>query len=408
MTHKQAAIRIIKQLRQVGFEALLAGGCVRDMLLKRKPKDFDVATNARPDDVTKLFRRTLKIGAKFGVVIVLMDDIQIEVATFRTESGYADGRHPANVHFSNSKEDAARRDFTINAMFFDPVAKEVIDYYAGQTDLKKKIIRTVGKPSERFGEDYLRMLRAVRFSTQLSFSIESRTKAAICEQANNIIKISGERIAAELEGILISPNRAQGLKLLLETSLAEFIFPGFCSSCCTSAFAVRTLAYLPKKIDLALGLAAFFSGFETNFAMQKCELLKLSRNQQKKIEFLLDNRGRLLTDLPLSKLKMLLSEKYFEDLFSFQKAIQKASNQSTAPLGRLRKKIKQLKGIELRPKPILNGHDLMALGAVPGVLLGKLSKEMYIAQLEGKFESTEQAKHWVTNWLHHHKLEESK
>ena len=185
-----------------------------------EPDYWDILTftgrfSSFQDDVAKLFRRTLKVGAKFGVVVVLIDKIQIEVATFRTESGYADGRHPSKVHFSNPREDAARRDFTINAMFFDPIAKKVIDYYKGQADLKKRIIRTVGKSSERFGEDYLRMLRAVRFSTQLGFTIEPKTKAAVCAGAKNITKISGERICAELVGILVSPNRAEGIRLLI-------------------------------------------------------------------------------------------------------------------------------------------------------------------------------------------------
>ena len=401
MTNKHAAIQIVRQLRNAGFEAMLAGGCVRDMLLKRKPKDYDVATDAKPNDVARLFRRTLKVGAKFGVVVVLIDKIQIEVATFRTESGYADGRHPSDVRFSNPREDAARRDFTINAMFFEPIAKKVIDYYKGQADLKKRIIRTVGNPSERFGEDYLRMLRAVRFSTQLGFKIEPKTKAAICGCAKNITKISGERIAAELEGILISPNRAHGLELLIETDLASHIFSG--CSCHCAGFAERMLANLPKKIDFALGLAGLFCGFETDFAIEKCKMLKLSRNQEKQIEFLLSNRGKLLKDLSLSELKMLLSEPYFDDLFALQKAIQKASNQSAGTLIKLLKRIKQLKGVELRPKPLLNGHDLMALGAAPGPSLGQLAKEMYIAQLEGKLQSAEDAKHWVTKWLQAHK-----
>jgi poly(A) polymerase len=400
-SNKQAAIRIVRQVRDAGFEAMLAGGCVRDMLLKRKPKDYDVATNAKPNDVAKLFRRTLKVGAKFGVVVVLIDKIQIEVATFRTESGYADGRHPSKVRFTSPREDAARRDFTINAMFFDPIAKKVIDYYKGQADLKKRIIRTVGKPAERFGEDYLRMLRAVRFSTQLGFTIEPKTKAAVCDGAKNITKISGERIAAELEGILVSPGRAEGIKLLIETGLAEFIFPGFC--CPGAGFEVRVLANLPKKIDFSLGLAGLFAGFETGFAIEKCELLKLSRNQNKQIEFLLDNRGQLLKDLSLSELKLLLSEPYFEDLFALQKAIQKASSQIIGPLIKLRKRIKQLKGVELRPKPLLNGHDLIALGAVPGPTLGQLANEMYIAQLEGQLQSEEEARQWVTKWLQAHK-----
>ena len=403
MTNKQAAIQIVRQLRDAGFSAMLAGGCVRDMLLKRKPKDYDVATNAKPNDVARLFRRTLKIGAKFGVVVVLIDKIQIEVATFRTESGYADGRHPSKVCFTGPREDAARRDFTINAMFFDPVAKKVIDYYKGQADLKKRIIRTVGKPAERFGEDYLRMLRAVRFSTQLGFTIEPKTKSAICAGAKNITKISGERIAAELEGILTSPNRAEGLKLLIETGLVSHIFPGCGCGCSGAGFTVSMLANLPKKIDFPLGLAGLFVGFETDLALEECELLKLSRNQEKQIEFLLDNRGKLLKDLSLSELKLLLSGPYFEDLFALQKAIQKASSQTAGLLIRLRKRIKQLKGVELRPKPLLNGHDLIGLGAVPGPSLGQLAKEMYIAQLEGKLQSADDARQWVTRWLQSHK-----
>jgi len=401
MTNKQAAVQIVKQLRDAGFQALLAGGCVRDMRLGRRPSDYDVATDARPDNVAKLFRRTLKVGAKFGVIVVLVDKTQVEVATFRTESDYEDGRHPSKVHFATPAEDAARRDFTINAMFYDPIAKKVIDYYGGQADLKKRIIRTVGDPAERFSEDYLRMLRAVRFSTQLGFSIEPKTKTAVCDGAKNITKISGERIAAELEGILVSPNRAKGVSLLIETGLAGFIFSG--CACPGAGFIVRLLDCLPANISFPLGLAALFAGFETALALEKCELLKLSRNQNKHIRFLLDNRGKLLRDLSLAELKLLLSGPYFEDLFALQKAIQKASNQNIGPLTRLRRRIRQLKGVELKPKPLLNGHDLMALGAVPGPALGQLANEMYIAQLEGKLQSADQAKQWVVKWLQAHK-----
>jgi len=411
MTNKQAAVQIVRRLRKAGFEAMLAGGCVRDMLLRRRPNDYDVATDARPADVMKLFRRTLKVGAKFGVVVVLIDNTQVEVATFRTESGYADGRHPSKVRFATPEEDAARRDFTINAMFYDPVAKKVIDYYGGRADLKKKIIRTVGEPAERFGEDYLRMLRAIRFSTQLDFAIEPKTKAAICNGAKNIAKISGERIAAELKGILVSPNRAKGVQILIETGLAGFIFSGCArlaeresrQACPGAGFTIRLLSHLPAKIDFPLGLAALFAGFETKYALEKCELLKLSRNQTRHITFLLDHRGTLLRDLSLAELRLLLSEPYFEDLFDLQKAIQKAEGRGIGPLVRLRRRINQLKGVELRPKPILDGHDLMAIGAVPGPALGQLAHEMYIAQLEGKLQSAEQAKHWVLKWLQSHK-----
>ncbi|MFA5785115.1 MAG: CCA tRNA nucleotidyltransferase, partial [Phycisphaerae bacterium] len=216
MSNKRAAEKIVRQLRQLGYEALLAGGCVRDMLLGRRANDYDVATSAKPENVMKIFCRTVKVGAKFGVVIVLLDDEQVEVATFRTEGGYTDGRHPGHVKFSTAKKDAKRRDFTINGMFYDPIERRVIDYVDGRADLKKNLIRTIGKATERFGEDYLRMLRAVRFSTKLGFEIESETYKSIRRTAEKINLISGERIAMELEGIVTNAGRAAGIEMLID------------------------------------------------------------------------------------------------------------------------------------------------------------------------------------------------
>jgi len=405
MTNRQAAIKIIKHLRRNGFQALLAGGCVRDMLLRRRAKDYDVATDAEPRQVTKLFRRTLKVGAKFGVVIVLIESKQVEVATFRTEAGYANGRHPAKVKFASAAEDASRRDFTINGMFYDPLKKKVIDYVNGQADLRKELVRTIGKPKERFGEDYLRMLRAVRFSTQLGFAIEPWTFAAICNNVKNITKISGERTAIELEAILVNSNRSTGVSLLAESGLARAIFPGFADK--QVKLAINAIGQLRKKSDFALALACLFAGFPTEFALQKCRILKLSRSQTKHVKFLLTNRGKLLDDrMSLAELKMILAEPYFEDLYELQRAIQKAERKSLAPLIKLRKRIKALGDIELRPKPLLSGHDLIRLGAVPGPDLGQLVQEMYIAQLEGKLQKKEQAKQWVQKWLQKHKMVE--
>ncbi|MHC4570671.1 MAG: CCA tRNA nucleotidyltransferase [Planctomycetota bacterium] len=278
MTNRQAAIKIIKRLRRNGFQALLAGGCVRDMLLRRRAKDYDIATDAEPRQVTKLFRRTLKVGAKFGVVIVMIEGKQVEVATFRTEAGYTNGRHPAKVKFATAAEDARRRDFTINGMFYDPLKKEVIDYVNGQVDLKKELVRTIGKPEERFAEDYLRMLRAVRFSTQLGFAIEPRTFAAISSSAKNITKISGERIAMELEAILVNPNRSNGVSMLIKSELARAIFPGLSSKC--AKFAISALSKLRKRVDFALALACLFVGCPTEFALQKWPslILKICTN----------------------------------------------------------------------------------------------------------------------------------
>ena len=405
MTNRQAATGIIKRLQGEGFTALLAGGCVRDMLLGRQAKDYDVATNALPEDVMKLFKRTLKVGAKFGVVIVMIEGQQVEVATFRTETGYADGRHPSKVRFADPAEDASRRDFTINGMFYDPLQKKIIDYVGGQVDLKKKLVRTIGRPAERFGEDYLRMLRAVRFATQLGFKIEDKTWSAICETAKNITKISGERIAMELEGILVDPNRSLGTKLLIKCGLAEVIFPNFAGK--EAELGVSILGRLPKKTDFALGLTGLFAACPAEFAIERCEVLKLSRNQNKHIKFLLDNRDRLLNEqMSLAELKIILAEPYFDDLYELQKAIQKAMGKSDAALVNLRKRIKALGDVELKPKPLLDGHSLMKLGAVPGPAFGQLARELYIAQLEGHLQTPRQAEQWVLKWLQKHQINE--
>jgi len=414
MTNRQAAIKIIKQLVLNGYEALLAGGCVRDMLICRKANDYDVATNARPGEVMKIFERTLKVGAKFGVVIVLIEGQprpserrgqQVEVATFRSETSYADGRHPGAVKFVSAAEDASRRDFTINGMFYDPVKEKLIDYVDGHKDLRKKIIRTIGKPEKRFGEDYLRMLRAVRFSTQLGFRIEPRTWSAVCKNAKKIAKISGERIAMELEGILVDPNRSAGASMLIKSGLAKAIFPGFVDE--QAEMAIRVLSQLQKKVNFALALAGFFAGSLTEFAIEKLHILKLSRSQNGQIKFLLSNRGKLLNDkMSLAQLKLIASEPYFRDLYELQRAIQEADRKTIVPLVNLRRRIKALGDIELRPKPLLNGHDLIRLGAVPGPGLGQLAEEMYIAQLEGKLQTAKQAKQWVQKWLQKHKKTE--
>jgi poly(A) polymerase len=403
MTNKQAAISIVRRLRQNGHQALLAGGCVRDMLLGRRASDYDVATEAHPEQVAYLFRRTLKVGAKFGVVIVLLQNQKVEVATFRTDTGYADGRHPSHVSFASSAEDAARRDFTINGMFYDPLTRRVIDHVDGQRDLKKRIVRTIGDPADRFAEDYLRMLRAIRFSTKLGFKIHPTTLSAIRRNADRITAISGERIATELEGILVDPGRTAGASLLLETGLADAIFPGYSHN--QPKFAIMVLRHLPAKIGFPLALTAFFAAADTDSVLDSCDLLKLSRNQTKHIAFLLTNRSRLLDgDMSLADLKKLLAQPYFWDLYTLQWAIQKSVTGKSAltPLIKLRRRITALGDIDLQPKPLLNGHDLMCLGVTPGPLLGQLIRELYTAQLEGILTTRDHAEKWVLRWLNKH------
>src|SRR4051812_16388453 len=222
---EQTAREIVRKLRAAGHVAYYAGGCVRDLLRGEVPKDVDVATDARPEMVQRIFPRTYAVGAHFGVIVVLENESQFEVATFRSDGAYLDGRRPVEVHFATAQEDAARRDFTINGMFFDPEKNEVIDFVGGRADLDRKLIRAIGDPAQRFAEDRLRMLRAVRFATVLGFEIDPATWEAVVVSAPSIMQISAERIREELVKIFLSPNRARGWDLLNASGLMGAVLP---------------------------------------------------------------------------------------------------------------------------------------------------------------------------------------
>jgi poly(A) polymerase len=405
MPSRLVAIKVVKTLRQHGHEALFAGGCVRDLLLGRQAKDYDVATSASPQEVMKLFRRTLKVGAKFGVVIVLIDDQQVEVATFRTEGGYVDGRHPSVIEFAGAREDAKRRDFTINGMFYDPVDGKVIDFVGGQKDLRARCLRTIGSANSRFSEDYLRMLRVVRFAAQLDFVVETKTWAAVKRHARHIAKISAERIAIELEAMITDPNRANGAAMLMESGLAAAIFPGFEGNAAIAG--AERMGLLKREVSFALALATLFSECQSGVAMEHCERLKLSGNQNKHVKWLLERRGRLLeADMSIAHLKTLAANPYFSDLWELQRAIQIYHGEPTLALSKIKRRVAELKGQELQPQPLIDGHELIRLGAAPGPQVGHLAKEMYFAQLEGRFTDAAGARLWAAKWLTEHKAED--
>src|SRR6266700_6684614 len=216
---------VVARLRKSGHIAYFAGGCVRDIVRGQIPKDFDIATDARPEAVQQLFSRTHAVGAHFGVILVLENNFQFEVATFRSDDAYIDGRHPSAVHFSSPEEDAKRRDFTINGMFYDPVAEKVIDFIGGCADIAAKLVRAIGDPAQRFAEDRLRMLRAVRFATVLDYKIDKQTWDALLANAGSINEISAERIRDELIRIFLSPNRTRGWDLLDSSGLMRAVLP---------------------------------------------------------------------------------------------------------------------------------------------------------------------------------------
>src|SRR6266513_3746968 len=222
---EMAAREIAARLRESGHVAYLAGGCVRDIVRGETPKDFDIATDAKPEIVRRIVPRIYAVGAHFGVILVVENRFQFEVATFRSDDVYVDGRRPSAVHFSSPEEDAKRRDFTINGMFFDPVAEKVIDFVGGRADLEAKLVRAIGDPAQRFAEDRLRMLRAVRFATVLDYKIDNQTWDALVASAASIREISAERIREELLKIFLSPNRVRGWDLLDRSGLLRAILP---------------------------------------------------------------------------------------------------------------------------------------------------------------------------------------
>src|SRR5437773_7464850 len=222
---EKTAREIVARLRENGHIAYFAGGCVRDIVRGETPKDFDVATDAKPETVQKLFPRTYAVGAHFGVILVVENGFQFEVATFRSDDAYVDGRHPSAVHFSSPEEDAKRRDFTINGIFDDPLAEKVFDFVGGRADIEAKLVRAIGDPAQRFAEDRLRMLRAIRFATVLDYKIDKATWDALVADAASINQISAERIRDELVRIFTSPNRVRGWDLLDSSGLMPAILP---------------------------------------------------------------------------------------------------------------------------------------------------------------------------------------
>src|SRR5437867_2535832 len=225
---QRAATDIVRRLQAAGFDAFWVGGCVRDLLLGREPGDYDIVTSALPEQVEKLFVRTIAVGRKFGVIVVVEGEHQFQVATFRAEADYQDGRRPSQLTFGDARADACRRDFTVNGLFYDPVQKQLRDWVGGAADLRAKLIRTIGSPAERFAEDHLRLLRAVRLAAQLDFQIEERTFAAVQANAPKIRGISAERIRDELRKLLCAPHAARGLDLLRQSGLLEQIGRASC------------------------------------------------------------------------------------------------------------------------------------------------------------------------------------
>lgn len=397
---RQFAVEIVQQLHVHGHVAYWAGGCVRDQQLGRMPKDYDVATNATPAEIRLVFgrRRTLAVGAAFGVIVVLgrPGQGQVDVTTFRHDSRYSDGRHPDSVTFTTPHDDAQRRDFTINGMFYDPLADRVIDYVGGMDDLARRVVRAIGDPRERFDEDKLRMLRAVRFAATFNFQLDPATDAAIREMAGQIHFVSAERIAQEIRGMLVHANRARAMELLRTTGLLAALLPELEPQ--TAGVWQHTLAVLEqlREPTFSLALAALIGaragGLAATTAAEICERWRLSNKETERITWLLANRERIrgAREIPWPRLQRLLISEGIDDLLTLEEAESRASGQDLADIEHCHRLL-QLPPEELNPPQLLTGDDLKQHGLLPGKDFKSLLEHVRDAQLEKRVTNTDEA-----------------
>jgi poly(A) polymerase len=398
ITPEEAAFSVVRRLSRKGYLALYAGGCVRDKLLGIEPKDYDVATDALPQDVCDLFGKTITVGAKFGVVVVMIGRVSVEVATFRTDTGYIDGRRPESVRFADAREDALRRDFTVNGMFENPLTDEIIDYVGGRDDLQKKIIRTIGEATLRFGEDYLRMLRAVRFAAQLDFDIEPQTWHAIKRFSNRITEISIERISQELEAVFISKNPARGVDLLFKAGLGNEIFPEMPLEEIDKGLSV--LSWLGGGLGMPLALASMFAGVDRKKACKYLKKLRLSNKRYSHTLWLLENFKDLAScELELFRLKELYVCSEYQMLVMLSEAWLVATGGDRGCFERNRKICEGFDCEKVIPEPLLNGVEIINAGCPKGPRVGKILKKLRKLQLEEIINNKSQAIEWLKSQI---------
>ena len=425
MTRREKAIAIVRRLAEAGHEAYFAGGSVRDMLLGKAPEDYDIATAALPEEIQKIFPRTVRVGAEFGVILVLDDGDSFEVATFRHDGPYLDGRRPSSVRFAGLEEDVRRRDFTINGMMYDPLADRLIDLAGGKDDLARRLIRAIGAPRARFSEDRLRMIRAARFAASLGFDIEEHTLAAIRAEAPNIALVSWERIGEEITRILTEGGARRGFEILDATGLLSVVLPEIAQmkgveqtpdyhpegdvfahtmlALSHLAGPTETLAYgallhdvgKPAAAGRKEGRVTFYGhtekGAET--AIEILKRLKRSRAVWERVAYLVKNhlRHTQAPKMRLGTLKRFLAEEGIEELLELTRIDALASNGDLAYYDFCRRKMAELKPEEIHPEPVITGKDLIAMGYPPGPLFHEILERVREAQLEGEIRGKDEA-----------------
>src|SRR5579862_4135334 len=440
---KSFATTIVQTLRQHGFQAYLVGGCVRDLLLHREPNDYDVATEAPPEQVMRIFPETYAVGVQFGVVLVPVPDAAassdetlqksqaVEVATFRSDIGYSDGRHPDEVRFSRDpREDVARRDFTINGMLLDPVTGEVLDYVGGREDLRAGIVRTIGDPERRFAEDKLRMLRAIRFAARFEYIIEPTTFAAIQKLASQIEIVSHERVRDELTRMLTEGHARRAFLLLDKSGLLPHVLPEisamhevqqppqFHPEGDVFVYTLLLLENLPRPCPMTLAWGALLHdvGKPATFrvapdrirfdnhveigvkiAEEICQRLRFSNHETEQILSLVDNHMRFgdATRMKESTLKKFLRLPRFDEHMALHRADCLASHRNLATYEFIRKKRAEIPAETIRPRPLVTGEDLIAQGHAPGPKFREILNAVEDAQLEGRLPSRDAALEFV-------------
>ncbi len=436
MSLRDNAAKIVSRLQAAGFTAYWVGGCVRDSLLGREPKDYDIATSATPDQVEKVFERTIAVGRKFGVIIVLLEGHEFQVATFRAEGDYKDNRHPEKVSFSNAQADASRRDFTVNGLFFDPLQNKLHDWVGGEADLRAKLLRTIGAPEERFAEDHLRMLRAVRFAAQLDFQIEAGTFAALQANAPKILTVSAERIREELMKLFRPPHAARGLDLLRDSGLLEQVLSEIAATIhCQQSPDYHPEGSVYNHIRLMLSELPPDASAELPWTALLHDVAKpvtaTTDRHTGAIHFYGHEKvGAEMAAAILHRLKFsrqetddivatVLHHMQFKDVKGMKKStVRRMLMRETFPLelalhrldclGSHRRldhydfMVEQGKELAEQPHvhpPLLTGDDLQALGIKPGPAMGQLLAEIREKQLQDELKTADEAREWVKSRL---------
>ncbi len=429
---------MVRILRTAGFEAYWAGGSVRDQLMGRTPKDVDIATAAPPDVIEKLFPKTREVGKAFGVMLVIDDPFVFEVATFRRDLAYLDGRRPSSVAFASAEEDARRRDFTVNGLFFDPIEKKVIDFVDGRSDLKRRVIRAIGNPDERFEEDHLRLLRAVRFACVLDFDIDPATMASIQKNAPKLGLISAERIQQELSRMLLeSPRAGRVLRLLDETQLLPVFLPELVAmKGCEQppkyhpegdvfVHTALMLDGMTEKRDLVLALSVLlhdvakpptmkrviqedgterirFDGHAELGATMAESILSRLRYPNQVIEDVVHCvRGHMrfmhVQDMRRSTLRRLMGSPTFPAELELHRLDCQSSHNDLSNFTFLQEQFAAMQSEPALPEPWVSGRDIIALGIPEGREVGHWRKLAYDAQLESRFENRDALLAWLAS-----------